>query len=307
MNLAPMSSIYNNSTEQFSSSIYSNIFYGTPYRGDVKPSQYTVEIIPTMGSITMQSIRGLLTSDPEIETNATWEASDLLNVTMGALGPINSVYKFAKTAMGLGGYADPSNLGASSKKIYQTSGYLSFGIGMRVVDWDGTGEATKASYLAHMLSLPFDATGMSQGELANLVIDAALKGVLGPIDKNVANSVVEFKNKIAGGIGKTVEGLINAAPEILKPTLKTVLDEKEFFILAKSPRTITVKLGDYFERGDMIIESVSSKFPMDKMTDAGPLYVDLSIRVSSRQTLALSKDKKLNSNLGLKIPTQFKL
>ena len=75
--------------------------------------------------------------------------------------------------------------------------------------------------------------------------------------------------------------------------LQTSLD------LKASPPTVTVTIGEYFEHTDMVVENVELNFSKE-VTPAGPLYLDATIKLSSRYII------NDISNVGFKSPSKVK-
>jgi hypothetical protein len=210
---------------------------------------------------------------------------------------------------GLGGTANPNNLGMSSKKIYSSSGYLELDLDFRIVDWKGTGQPLKSAFLLSAMALPKNKANYTASQVSINTIDKFIKFFGSAIaDKNMVNQTSnDLMKLIKDTFGIAEEGVIkilNAAPGMNGKEITGYLNSPEFFTLASSPLPVTIKIGQYFEHSDMIIETVGTEFSKS-MTEFGPLYSDFKIHTSSRQTILLDDNKPPEQQLGLKSPKKM--
>ncbi len=190
---------------------------------------------------------------------------------------------------------------AASRKIYQKSGYLKISPSMRIVDWKGIGQPILSALLLAAYATPSSKEVMTVEDveewLQNLYDDFKerfpktgefIEGVAIKAETFLSNAVDTAQNvdqTYAGGAG---EGQVNSTKNQLK-------DIDKDLSLRSSPVPVTVSIGHFFKRPDMIIENISFSFSRE-MTVSGPLYVDVDLTLSSRKIVSSAED------LGLLLP-----
>jgi hypothetical protein len=194
-----------------------------------------------------------------------------------------------------------SDLTASfaSKLIYQQSGRLSISPQMRIVDWNGTGQPIFSSLLLAAYCLPRTYFSPSSEETKKTMEWLTEEG------KRIYNEMKAKQSdtgqKMIGAIENTAEAIAEGVEEGIKlvgsfvdKTMgdgysKRLLDESvdgldDLFSLRSSPSPVTIEVGKYFKRTDMVIENVNFEFSKE-VTENGPLYVDIDITLKSRKIL----------------------
>ena len=277
-----------NPAQNFDSSIYNNILNG-------EDSQYRVKI--TSGQINSEVI-GLLTNNLSFNLDAKWEASNILESVVSNFNITKKLYEYSTMMSQYAGYADPSKIGLSSKKLYQNSGYLDIPINFRVVDWQEDGTTMFSTYVLAAMCLP---KRMGDKSLKDLII--SLTGQIFRLIKNegdgkekqerVLNSWGKLMNKIGSTLGGSiVEGFNNLAGADASAIVErffSMVSDPQFAVLASSPHPVMIEIGNYFKHSDMVIENLGVEFSK-QCTSLGPLYVDFSIKASSRKAILLNTD-----------------
>jgi hypothetical protein len=301
-----LNSLFDNPQKMWADDIYAKIS-GDPIAQDPVKSQYSVFIKPTSGQFVVQ---GLLTNNFSLNLNATWEASGLLETITSNVPILSSLYPVASTILNLGGMADPASLGVSSKKVYKQSGYLEFDVEFRVLDWQGTGEPVKSAFMLSTLVLPtkdakydlswlLDATRNAYkwtAKTAGNVSAATDKfGTQGAI--NGLKAIASLVNGKEGGTAEENENSMKNIKDKLTNNLGNLLTD-DLYVAASEPSEITIDIGKYFSRKDMIVTGISCDFSK-LCTDAGPLYADFKVSVSSRHSLLLDNSSDSEPELGL--------
>lgn len=188
--------------------------------------------------------------------------------------------------------------GLYKRKFYKGGGYISFNVDIRLLSDENThlhenkgGKISNPKTAAHWLaSLCLPTEDPSVVEMFGKAGDIALE-----IAKGAADS-------ISGGL--------------IKNTRPTTLDKMSDTMGKPYARTIRVKIGNMFESNDMIIDSVDFKYSrqnvLTKNTPADsddedhgithaknyqPLYVDISLKVSTRTIPSVDKDGTANTGL----------
>jgi hypothetical protein len=303
------------SISAYSSNLNPTAIFTDKTINEIKSSQYACRIYingkDDVGLKSIGMIEGIVTEPPEISVAAEWNASGMLDMITSNFGLLDTVYKYTSAVMGLGGMADMKNLGVSSKKIYTKSGYLEFTLKMRCVDWKGTKVPINACVLLSSLCLPKEISEIGMGEAigstTGAVAGAAGSGILGGIGKVMsalvkdgrlsqqqANDILESITKgtmsVGGYLKDGVEGIMSSlgvAGDVAKEAINQTVGDSQFLVVAKSPLPVTIAIGNYFYRKDMIVESVKTTFSK-QMTLYGPLYADFDIALSSRKALLLN-------------------
>lgn len=272
---------------------------------------------PRLGSDTVDpEITGVMKDHLSFNIDATWTT---LGQVGGSIlpGGISKGYGAVGGALNIAGAA---SIGAAfaSKKIYQQSGYLTIKPNIRVVDWNGVGQPILSAIILMYYSTPKDwltpedFMGAADVMLENLkplvdvVIDktpdvgkkivncVATEGL--KAGKQIYNAVSNLSKKIPDNVQKEVAGAVDAGTEVVGNFVKTVAeDADDLATLRSSPVPLTVEIGQYFNRSDMIIENVEFEFSKE-MTKSGPLFVDISLNLSSRKIIKNGNDMGLYRN-----------
>lgn len=199
---------------------------------------------------------------------------------------LETAYKTVMMPLRYGG-RNIDNIGLVTQKFYIRSGYLNINPNFRVVDWAGDNKPVNTAKGLAALCLPQYETNLG----------------------DISQAIKESENEIVAGGGKLIFGLaeegIEAAGKIGDWTLSHVPnvpnnagsqatnkfkeDIYKSLSLTSSPPTVEVTIGNWFYKSDMIIEDVNIKFSKE-MTKVGPLYVDISLQMSSKEALYIDGD-----------------
>jgi len=228
-------------------------------------------------------IVGMLTSPINISLNANYDTMNIGSVVsnipmVGELvNAVGNVLEYAAAA----GYANMSKSGIFTKKFYTSTGYLFLNPQFRVVDWEGKGSPLITSCALLNYCLPKRVKNISD-------VMNKLKSWYKVLDDMVPNN-----STVDGWIAKAqakVDMAINAVTtaigdkDILSRAAKETIGDPDALILSSSPTPVLVKIGDYFENWDMVIEHVGVQFSK-QLTASGPLFVDFDVQLSSRNAV----------------------
>ena len=264
-------------------------------------SQYRASIVIAAGNQgpsngAMVQVVGICNEPPVIEVSAEWEASGLLEAVVGNIPLVNTIYKYSTSLAGAGGLTNPSELGVSSQKIYNKSGYLMFDMKMRVVDWKGDGCPLSSSTILSNLCLP---TQMgSSTSLSDFVVSATniftKLGSMGRMNKEQVQEYIDKAKEIAATGAKTLydasEGPLKAELQAIGKAANLAVNDPQFFVTASSPLPVAVNIGTWFSRDDLLVTSVKTTFSK-QMTEHGPLYADFDMSFSSRRALMIGSNE----------------
>lgn len=271
------------------------------YRNAIDENQFPQYRISLTSINNTYTVIGLLTNNVSFSIDADWQAAGLLeSITSNPL--LSTLYQYGTMVMGAAGYANPSNIGISTKKIYTGSGYLKLDVQFRVVDWQGKGDPIKQAFLVAGMCLP-DTKGGTTNNLNQLftTLNQGLGFAAGLITDTLtaATDVTNFAANLSGNA--TAQKASETAKKAIQPIqqdINTYLGKNNLLIAAFSPSPVRVEIGKYFKHNDMIVESAKIEFSR-QITEAGPLYVDFDIGLSSQQTMLLNDDTSTQPQLGL--------
>jgi hypothetical protein len=240
--------------------------------------------------------------------DATW---DSLGDIGGSVLPqtsqfLRTVYEKANNFSMIAGNADIGSV-VASRKIYRKSGYLIITPNMRIVDWKGIGQPIMSSLLLATYATPHPDPLIATDELLD-EIKAKIEEIKNRIKDNKKGS---FTEKIAGFVIEVTEGVITAGSELFDnvdqiytggklgsvgaSNKNQLADIDKDLSLRSSPVPVTLSIGTFFKRKDMVIESIKFDFSKE-VTASGPLYVDIDLTLSSRKIITSEND------LGFLIP-----
>lgn len=298
-------SMIGNPGQMLNPGIYKKVL---PEENESGLSQYVVKL--TSNDSSRVNVRGLLTENFSFSVDAQWETLDLVAglSTNPFLAPL---YKYGSMIGKVSGVADVGKTGISTRKIYTNSGYLELSIKFRVVDWKGTGAPVYSAFALSSMCLPKNLKNYTAKEAMQAVSDIAIRTVgnvvsLIPKTGNLVDAMTaDLTNLSDAGINLAampLEGIQDIVPELR--AVGDLFTSSQFLVLASAPSPITVKIGNYFEHNDMVVQSVKCDFSR-QATSTGPLYVDFDVSISSRQALLLNVSGETNEqDLGLMVNGQ---
>lgn len=192
-----------------------------------------------------------------------------------------------------------ANIGAvyASKKIYQKSGYLEISPSIRIVDWKGVGQPLLSTKLLAYLCLPKSVANVYEkykefvADVDKLTGTSKNNFLLSSLSQ--AESFVEgIKSRAAGSTGDVNDNIPSTgdAVSVVNRGGNELVDGLDDVItLRASPVPVTVEIGQFFRRSDMVIENLSFTFSKE-MTRSGPLFVDVNLQISSRKIMGDIED-----------------
>jgi hypothetical protein len=266
---------------------FNNLFTEDTYNKAIKYSQdggpYSIKITPSMGRVISNQkdvgITGILKNNISINVDSNWESmGDIISDIAGNNSIINafkSVGNFSTRPAGI----SIANAGLVTKKIYKGGGgYLIINPEFRLFDWESTGCVLQQLLTLITLCLPRSA--------ASMTIEEVVKKITAAVPNNKVSKLIDW---VTDYINTAVE---NSGDELLIGSLnviKHVLDEvgEGDIRLTESPSPVRVQISNWFRHDDMVIESIKLDIS-DKMTINGPLYIDVSMSLSSREAMVVT-------------------
>lgn len=270
---------------------------------NAKKKIYKIQIGSRNGNVT-----GFLTNEFQIRTDAKWDP--IFNVdgwfgsTQKSLGVLN-----------LGAF----NTGFWSQLYFKNGGYIILTPEFRIVDWNETDfKFSPTIHAAQVLTSCCFPTGGAKSKIQGLQGNTTLGNVAksaGQAAKDFLFTPAKQAADSAFDAGKQVVDLAldpstSEANGILAATAN--IDLSKF--LSKSPSPVSIKIGEFFNYSNMIVEAVDCKFSKE-MTRRGPLYVDVKLELKSltrptssglsfpggkRVTTTDSKNRKIDNGKGKK-------
>jgi len=281
----------------FNQSIFTKDAYTKAIGTDTQNGYAVLKISPNGNKFTGRKdaeIKGVIKNNLQFSIDATWTElggiAGLVPDIFGLRDLASNVENFFETsdtqrAMGL---ADRGTK-FSTKKIYSRSGFLEIKPEMRIINWTGdlAGSPIIAAMLLATYCIPANAPN-GYMSMWNGIEDKITTYV-----KTLGKEVIEkFEGIVAAGkSGKDlnfmdkVQALIAEGARGSAEGLAEVFESYEDkFVMKASPTPVSVKIGNYFSHDDMVITNVD--FTMSKeMTENGPLYIDMTISLSSRRCI----------------------
>lgn len=272
-------------------------------REDVWSQFQTVEDLPI--------VRGALMDPLDLSFSSEWESME--NVSIPITNTIASdVYgEIANKAVAMGG-GSPGSVW-KSKKLWKKSGDLSLDIKIKVVDWDGNGTTINNAIRCLRLVV---SSGKSDGQnFVNNVTNAYASQV--DLISKAGGSVVKGAGDVVGGLTDAVVSTVIAnAKESMNNTKKTdtaskfgagganlqqnlMEDIDDLTTFRNSPLPCEIRIGKYFHHKDMVITNVRFSFSKE-VSQAGPLFVEISIQAVTRKIIAGMEDVGLKQIGGMR-------
>lgn len=182
-----------------------------------------------------------------------------------------------------------------SKKLWHKNGYLRMSPKFRIVDWDGTGKPIYNAFQLAKFVLPGKQNWIGKkGKVVEqkasdggekLAVDAqdGVKKLTNLLSNIAEGSPFEFvADFLANGIDEVTKATTNRGATFNKYLLE---DAHDYITLKNAPPPVMVQIGQFFYHPDMIITNVNFDFSLE-MTELGPLYVDITLELSSRKIMS---------------------
>lgn len=212
---------------------------------------------------------GILQNNFTYNVQADWEAK-LANIDILGTGALGR--GAIKAATG-----DLSRSGIFTEKFYQGASYLVINPKFRVVDWDGNGDVMKTAVKVANKLLPLGnnrTVGEQFGDISNFVnkaVPSVGQGIKNAGAK-IIDTVVLAGSDLGAAANNAALGAMNAALGVGNK------------LLWGEPEPVRVKIGNFFDMNNMILESCSIEFSKE-MTKNGPLYADFDVQFSTKLAL----------------------
>lgn len=231
----------------------------------------------------MTKVYGILNDSIAWNVTATWDNIGLDSIITSVVGsnPIleaaNGIVNFANQ---LGGRSF-ENTGLFTRLFYKNSGYLEIMPKLRVFDFENKGLPLQAAMIFSSLCIPKQADKMFDLSISKETIDN-LGITAGGTTRDVLKPVMGEENATTAGyaVNKLVTGALDG---INNTTINW----------SNSPDTVDVEIGNWLKLTDMVLINVTTNFSYE-MTDNGPMYVDFTLTLKSREALMLTDNGELS-------------
>jgi hypothetical protein len=262
-----------------------NVFNRSTYGATADPysGAYSISIIPntvrTLSEEKDVGVNGIMKNNIQFSMKPDWQTLGLdskmsgmtpnSGILQGLISDVGVVLKGAHLAG-----TSVLNSGLFTRKYYNNSGWL-----------------TISPYAMMSMSIPRISNTLTLEAVlkTQMVRDVVEKiksipgvdvgtKVVGEAATLAGRSIKEFADSVGGeGTGKKVGNVANKAKdEVVKAKVNWT----------ESPSPVNVKIGNFFDMSNMVIEDLQISFS-EEMADNGPLYADFTVSLSTREALVV--------------------
>jgi len=293
------------------SSLDKSLFTKSSYSQAVRKDDglYRIEIIPILNSSRTEiPIIGVIQEPISISMDPEWDVLNLASIVSN-FPKIESLFNMAVAPMAAAGVS-LTNAGLSTEKFFVKGSYIKIDVNFKVVNWDDDGQPLRASTLLLNLCTPQKSRySIEYGEVVDNLLEVLNNMNADEIEvlKNlgVLGDIVANLSKFLGGVITTSEKVVGALKGKLPADLRGSVDEglKRIsvgeFMLTNSPPAVQVKIGNYFDHPEMIIENISCDLSK-QMTKTGPMFANFKVSFSSKSMPLIAGKDKYSTGLTLK-------
>jgi hypothetical protein len=269
---------------------FNNLFNDETYL-KAKNGPYSIRITPNNSRVFSGNkdiaVIGIMKNNINFGATANWETfSELVSGIIPNNSIIDAIKDTATNMATLGG-AGLVNAGLVTKKFYKGGGgYLSISPEFRLLDWDNSGKVWEQFMALIALVLPRTDSSVKISEILEKISEpGSIIGQGVEFFKKAGQQIETAARTMVGD--KSVDLGIHGLEEIGEGSL----------MLTESPSPVSVQIGNWFSHDNMVVDSIT--FDMsDKMTENGPLFMDVALQLSSREAMVLGKDGVNGMNVG---------
>lgn len=244
--------------------------------------QYGIKIkSPTLGEID-----GILKDPIGFGVEANWQTLGLEGIidsvmaSNGILKTIDTVVDAANLAAG----SSFTNTGLFSKLFYKNSGRLGISPTFRIFDFNGSGICTVAATRLMALCIPSIKKSLDIEPIISNAEDLIRKGEEEGKKVPIAKQLIEAKNKfLETETGKQMTSVYQKGRDSLASTQANWSD---------APSPVSIQIGNWLTITQAVVQSVNCQFSFE-CTDAGPMYVDVSMKLDTIENLAIGSNEML--------------
>lgn len=233
-----------------------------------KFGQYAIKISsPSLGNIT-----GILKEAINFSVDATWDKLGLEGI-IDSIMSSNAILGAIDTALDITNLASGSsftNTGIFSKLFYKNSGRLSISPSFRIFDFAGNGVCTRAVTTLTALCIP------KVKNVNTLPLQEAT---------NVASALVTSAGSVAKD-NRIIKEVVRNAQEGLKKIGESNAN------WSNAPDPVKIQIGKWLIIDQAVVENVSFNFSYE-CTEAGPMWVDIGMKLSSIENIYIDPDGSL--------------
>jgi hypothetical protein len=280
-----------------------NVFNRSTYGATADPysGAYSISIIPntvrTLSEEKDVGVNGIMKNNIQFSMKPDWQTLGLdskmsgmtpnSGILQGLISDVGVVLKGAHLAG-----TSVLNSGLFTRKYYNNSGWLTISPEFRVIHSSGSNnQCLLAAYAMMSMSIPRISNTLTLEAVlkTQMVRDVVEKiksipgvdvgtKVVGEAATLAGRSIKEFADSVGGeGTGKKVGNVANKAKdEVVKAKVNWT----------ESPSPVNVKIGNFFDMSNMVIEDLQISFS-EEMADNGPLYADFTVSLSTREALVV--------------------
>lgn len=171
----------------------------------------------------------------------------------------------------------------TSKQVWHNSGYVKLSPKFRIYDYDGLGAASIAAYvMTRYVSSNFN-----------------LSDTPNQMEEHVLNWATHVQDESFEVAPQGYSGQLNTEDRIRKTTLRSLAkgaeDIADYFTVKTSPPPMHICIGRVFNKRDMIATNLNIEYSSE-YSEAGPLWVDITLDISSRTIVRGVRDTGIVSD-----------
>ena len=245
---------------------------------DSTNGQYGITIEAYIGkspNMTMIPIKGILKESISFGVNANWSTLGLESIIQSIAGsnPILGAIDTFVDVANAGAGSSFTNTGIFTKLFYKNSGRLSISPTFRVFDYNGSGICTRVASVLSSLCVP------TIGDKIEL--------------SDAANTLIKTKNDVMTALSADITKAPTAVQHLnqnVDIAIRAIGDSNANW--SDAPNPVNIKIGQWLSIQKAVVEDVSFTFSYDS-TDAGPLWVDVAMKLETIENLAIDKNGNL--------------
>jgi hypothetical protein len=231
-------------------------------------------------------VKGVVKGGINFSIDSTWSDMSLGNIVnnFSSLEKIMNIVNFPLAAAGV----SYDNAGVMTEKFFSKGGYLEIEPVFDVVNWNGDGMPLKVAVFLLNYCVPkyldeYTVTDVIEGFIPFLEKFKAIDkfGILESA-QGVGTAVIgSIKQVVKDSYGNAEgKGIIPDAFDSIETGTGVIMNDKSVY-KTQAPGTLDVKISNYFNMPNMVVESLSVEFS-DKITDTGPIKAEFKVRLSTK-------------------------
>jgi hypothetical protein len=229
-------------------------------------------------------IEGFLKNEIDFDFSAGWKPAgekSILSFLTTLAKPFEDYSRvFSGTAI--------SDAGFLTRKVYSGGTDLSLSADFRIIDINADGKPLQMVRTLMSYMVPLQKADISFSGGSNFASE--LQNQTGNDDLKFKDPAPEGEEQPKQGIQDSINKVTDGV-KVLKSSIgQRALSELKNYGLSvtQAPTPVSIKVGNYLYINDAVITSANAKLSHQKTTE-GPLFVDVSLKISTRENLVLTE------------------